>query len=142
MRFAIGTRYTDYDTKGHVNNAVYLTYFEMARHALWSDTWQKVPDPPFIVAEAHLKYHSSARMGVPLEVDITVSQIRKKAWIFHYRLCDSRDGRLIADGDTVQVMYDYSSRTPVAIPDDIRTLLESVRTPEGDGTAAADSSAT
>ena len=31
MRFRLETRYADYDTKGHVNNAVYLTYFEVAR---------------------------------------------------------------------------------------------------------------
>lgn len=126
MRFPLATRYTDYDTKGHVNNAVYLTFFEMARHALWSEAWQKPPDPPFIVAEARVKYHSSARMEAPLAIDITVRDVRRKAWVFRYAIRDSRDERLIADGETVQVMYDYATRTPVPIPDDVRALLESV----------------
>lgn len=125
MRFPIPTRYSDYDTKGHVNNAVYLTFFEMARHELWSGTWHKVPDPPFIVAEAHVKYHASARMGAPLAIDITVGEVRKKAWIFRYRIVDARDDRLLADGETVQVMFDYATRSPIAIPDDVRALLES-----------------
>jgi acyl-CoA thioesterase FadM len=52
MRIPLATRYADYDTKGHVNNAVYLTYFEMARQAAWVDCMGGGADFPFIVAEA------------------------------------------------------------------------------------------
>ncbi len=52
MRFPVTTRYSDYDSKGHVNNAVYLTYFETAKHLLWTGVWKRDPDPPFVVAEA------------------------------------------------------------------------------------------
>ena len=42
MRFPVVTRYSDYDSKGHVNNAVYLTYFEAAKHALWTTATQRL----------------------------------------------------------------------------------------------------
>ena len=126
MRFALATRYADYDTKGHANNAVYLTYFEMVRHSLWTETWLRAADPPFIVAEARVTYVSSARLGDPLVVDINVTEIRTKAWVFRYAIRDARDERLIAEGETVQVMFDYAARAPVPIPDDVRARLEGV----------------
>jgi len=128
MRFALVTRYGDYDTKGHVNNAVYLTFFEMARHSLWRDTWRREADPPFIVGEARVKYVSSARVGEQLVVDITVAEIRTKAWVFRYAIRDLEDERLVAEGETVQVMFDYPSRNTIAIPADVRGLLESLLT--------------
>jgi len=127
MRFPLVTRYPDYDTKGHVNNAVYLTYFEAAKHLLWRDTWKRNPDPPFVVAEATVRFLSPAMIGDPLEIDITTRDVRTKSWVWQFRISDARDGRLVAEGSTVQVFYDYSARRAVPIPDDVRALLESVR---------------
>lgn len=127
MRFPLVTRYPDYDTKGHVNNAVYLTYFEAAKHMLWRDVWKRHPDPPFVVAEATVRFVSSAMIGDPLQIEITTKEVRSKSWIWKFVITDSRDGRLVAEGSTVQVMYDYSERRSIPIPDDVRALLESVK---------------
>jgi acyl-CoA thioester hydrolase len=127
MRFPVVTRYADYDSKGHVNNAVYLTYFEAAKHTLWGSVWKRDPDPPFVVAEATVRYASPARIGDPLEIEITTEEIRTKAWVWKFVIRDVRDARLVAEGKTVQVMYDYAERKAMPIPDDVRSLLESVR---------------
>ena len=127
MRFPVVTRYSDYDSKGHVNNAVYLTYFEAAKHALWTGVWKRDPDPPFVVAEANVRYASPAHIGDPLEIEITTGEIRTKSWTWRFTIRDARDSRLVADGMTVQVMYDYTSRVTMPVPDDVRKLLESVR---------------
>lgn len=127
MRFDLGTRYSDYDSKGHVNNAVYLTYFEMARHSLWTETWQQTADPPFIVAEASVRFRDSARIGERLVIDITVAEIRTRAWVFRYVISGRDDHRLIAEGETVQVMFDYTARQTIPIPPEVRSLLESIR---------------
>jgi acyl-CoA thioester hydrolase len=127
MRFPVATRYCDYDSKGHVNNAVYLSYFEAAKHALWGGVWKRDPDPPFVVAEATVRYASPALIGDPLEIDITTEEIRNKAWVWKFVIRDARDGRLVAEGRTVQVMYDYAHRKAAPIPEDVRALLESVR---------------
>jgi acyl-CoA thioester hydrolase len=127
MRFPLPTRYSDYDSKGHVNNAVYLTYFELAKHLLWRDAWHRDPDPPFVVAEATVRFASPARIGDPLEIDITTAEVRTRSWTWAFRITDVRDGRLVAEGRTVQVMYDYGTRRAMPIPDDVRALLDSVR---------------
>lgn len=125
MRFPLVTRYSDYDTKGHVNNALYLTYFEWAKHMLWRDVWKRDPDPPFVVAEATVRFVSSAMIGDPLEIDISTAEVRNRSWIWQFRITDARDDRLVAEGRTVQVYYDYASRQSIPLPDDVRALLES-----------------
>ncbi len=126
MRFRLETRYADYDTKGHVNNAVYLTYFEVARVRAWLDAVRGSPDAPFIVAEAMVRYVRPAMIGIPLDIEITTSEVRNKAWVWRYRILDARDDTLVAEGQTVQVMYDYDARRSVEIPGDVRSGLAAV----------------
>ena len=126
MRFRLETRYADYDTKGHVNNAVYLTYFEVARVRAWLDAVRGSPDAPFILAEATVRYVRPAMIGTPLDIEITTSEVRTKAWVWRYRIVDARDDGLVAEGQTVQVMYDYEAHRSVAIPGDVRARLAAV----------------
>jgi acyl-CoA thioester hydrolase len=122
MRTTLQTRYSDYDSKGHVNNAVYLTYFELGRVFAWTAV-AGGSEPDFIVARADITYRSPAMLGDPLVIEVTTSEIRTKAWVWSYRILDERDDRLVAEGATTQVMYDYAARASVAIPDAIRQAL-------------------
>ena len=132
LRFPIATRYSDYDTKGHVNNAVYFTYFEWARLQAWRQvatgkpglTETDISDPPLIVAEARVKYVSPANIGVPLAIEISVREVRTKGFSFAYRVVAADDDRLVAEGDTVQVAYDYEAGRTMAIPPGMREALE------------------
>jgi acyl-CoA thioester hydrolase len=126
VRFRLEPRYADYDTKGHVNNAVYLTYFETARDRAWIDAVGGSPDAPFILAEATVRYVRPAMIGTPLDIEITTSEVRAKAWVWRYRIIDARNDALVADGQTVQVMYDYASGRSVEIPSDVRGGLGKV----------------
>ena len=125
MRIPIQTRYNDYDDRGHVNNALYLTYFELARAQAWRAASED-QDESFILADARVSYRSPALPGDPLAVDITTSEVRNKAWVWSYRIVDERDERLVAEGQTTQVMYDYDRRATVPIPDSLRVALTRV----------------
>lgn len=126
MRFPLETRYADYDSKGHANNAVYLTYFEMARHRAWVDGMHGDADFPFIVAEATVRYVSEAMIGQPLEIEIVTTELRTKAWVWSYTIRATEDDRVVAEGRTVQVMYDYAARRTIPIPDEFRALLATI----------------
>ncbi len=126
MRFALATRYNDYDTKGHVNNAVFLTYFEMARERAWVDVLGGGADFPFILAEASVQYRSEAMIGDPLVIEITTTEVRTKAWVWSYTIRDARDERVVAEGRTVQVAYDYEARRTMLIPAEIAAKLPSL----------------
>lgn len=126
MRFSLETRYADYDTKGHVNNAVYLTFFEIARHRAWVERMGGDADFPFIMAEATVRYVSEAMIGDALDIEITTSEVRTKAWVWSYVIRSGADGRVVAEGRTVQVMYDYAAHRTVPIPDAVRACLAAV----------------
>ena len=122
MRVPIQIRYSDYDERGHVNNAVYLTYFELARVEAWRALGER-HEPTFVVAEAWVTYRSPAMLGDPLAVEVEVGEIRNKAWTWKYRIVDPRDERLVAEGETTQVMYDFAASKSVTIPDALRAAL-------------------
>ena len=126
MRLPLATRYTDYDTKGHVNNAIYLTYFEMARAQAWRDVLGMPDEPSFILAEATVRYVSAAMIGEALEIEMRTGEIRTKAWVWEYVIRCTDDGRTVAEGKTVQVWFDYETRKPVPIPEDMRTALAAI----------------
>jgi acyl-CoA thioester hydrolase len=126
MRVPIEVRFTDYDMQGHINNAAYLTFFEIARHRAWVAMSGLATKIPFIMAEASVRYVSQARWGDPLTVEIVVAEIRTKAWVATYRVVTGSDDRLVAEGRTVQVMYDYDAQRSMAIPDDMRAMLLSL----------------
>jgi len=122
LRFDLETRYPDYDTKGHVNNAVYLTYFEVARNRVWVAMGGGA-DFGFVVAEATVRYMSQARIGDPLDIEIRTSDVRNKAWVWTYRITNTHSNALVAEGSTVQVMYDYEARQSIPVPDALRGQL-------------------
>lgn len=126
----VTVRFRDCDAYQHVNNAVYLTYFEEARGA-WFTRFQpgatSIQQFPFILASAQVDFKSPARYGERLSVSLAVGEIRSRSWEFVYEI---RAGeRLVAAGKTVQVAYDYGSGTAIAIPPDLRRALEAGREP-------------
>jgi acyl-CoA thioesterase FadM len=52
-----------------------------------------------------------------------VAEVRTKAWVWTYRIVDARDDRVVAEGRTVQVMFDYDTQRSVPIPAHIRERL-------------------
>jgi acyl-CoA thioester hydrolase len=119
-------RYCDYDTKGHINNAVFLTYFEMARSHAWATVAGGDADFPFILAEAHVTFVSEATIGDALEIEIMTTEVRTKAWVWSYVVRRASDGVVVAEGNTVQVMYDYDAHRSVEIPLAVRQSLARV----------------
>ena len=123
MRLPLATRFGDYDSRGHVHNAVYLVYFEIARERLWLDVLGGAADFPFVIAAASLRYLSRARVGEALDVEIEAGEVRSKAWVWRYRVLERTTGRLVVDGETTQVMFDYAAGASVPIPPGLRARL-------------------
>jgi acyl-CoA thioester hydrolase len=120
----ITVRFRDCDPMGHVNNAVYLTYLEVARFAYWNDVaggrW--FGDVGFIVARAEIDYKASAVTGDTVQVHLGITSFGRTSFVFEYELVD-QTGKLIATAKTVQVMYDYAQKKPVPVLDDFKTQI-------------------
>jgi len=124
-------RFRDTDAMGHLNNAVYVTYFEVARTAYWKaltgdKDYQKVP---FILAHTTIDFRSPAFVHETLLVGIRVARIGRSSFECAYRIAEEATDRLVCDGRSVQVIFDYEKNASYPMPEDLRAK---VRAFEGD----------
>ena len=113
----INVRFRDIDSMGHVNNAVFFTYFEEGRIALF----QTFSDSgfstfPFIMAHIGCDYLRPITLNTQLFLEMWVNKIGLKSFGLSYKLVDLSDESIIyAKGESVQVCFDYGENKPIAV---------------------------
>ena len=124
----IHVRFRDIDFMGHVNNAVFFTYFEMGRVAFHLDHISKSIDKEslsFIMAHASCDYIKPIVIGTNLVLHMGTNNIGTKSFQYVYLLADADDESIqYAKGESVQVCYDYDRNISIEIPPDFRKVLE------------------
>lgn len=127
FRFSIGVpvRYSDVDSRGHVNNAAYITYFEEGRARYLTELLDlhEVDSFGIIVLDVHCFYKSPAYYGETLKVFAKVTWLGDKSFEMAYLVTDTASGRKVAEGSGVLVGYDYSVRKTATIPDAYREKI-------------------
>ncbi len=134
-RHPIEVRYGDTDALGHVNNATYLAYLEAARAGYYAAVAGRPfgtgPDAQrhvFVIAEARIAYRQPAFFGEPIVVEARVAWASRSSFGLEYRVVSEggpiAPARLIADGETSQVMFDVGAGRPTRIPADLLQLIE------------------
>jgi acyl-CoA thioester hydrolase len=122
----IHPRFRDTDAMGHINNAVYVTYLEVARQAYWrrleaETDYRRVP---FILAHVSIDFRSEALVSEVLEVGIRCGWIGDKSFSFDYRIRERDSARVVAEATSIQVCYDYAARRSIPVPEELRRRLE------------------
>ena len=111
MKFTskVFVRWADLDAFGHVNNAVYLTYSELAR-VEWGGKQFAPKDPGSVLVEMTVA-HSEVdylipitKFGVDYDVNLWVENIGNTSFTVAYEVV--KDGVVFAKMKTVQVMID------------------------------------
>ena len=117
--------FRDIDVLGHVNNAVYITWFETVRTNYLMDLCglKRMADLPVILAETTCRYIAQGEWGETVVIGCGVSRWGTKSFDMAYSV-STGDGRLLCTGRSVQVYYDYTARETVPIPAQFRTLVE------------------
>ena len=129
----IEVRFVDTDAFGHVNNAVYLSYFEAARAGYYQTvtgnpfgTGESAAEHTFVIAEAHVTYRQPAFFGETLIVGVRFEWAGKSSFGLEYRVrADASPvaaARVVADGETTQVMFDLSRNRVTRVPVDLLAL--------------------
>jgi len=113
FRVPIDVRFRDLDAFGHVNNAVYFTYLEIARAAYFTAVRGRphgVDDFGVVVADAHCRYRSPAFYGERLVIDIATVGLRSRSFEVSYRISVEGSGRVVAEAGTVLVAFDHRTK--------------------------------
>ena len=119
-------RFRDTDAMGHINNAVYITYLEVARQVYWgrlaeATDYRRVP---FILAHVTCDFRAEALVSEVLEVGIRCDWIGTKSFAFGYAIREQASQRLVVEATTIQVCYDYDTKETFPMPEDLRRRLE------------------
>ena len=131
----VEVRFADTDAMGHVNNANYLTYCEIARAAYYETvTGRPLPlgihgaEEGMILAEVRVTFRAPAFYGETLAVETRVIALGRTSFTMEHRITApaSRYGsaRLIATATSVLVTYDYSAGRPIMLPASLVAAVE------------------
>jgi acyl-CoA thioester hydrolase len=122
----IVVRFRDIDSMGHVNNAVFLTYFEEGRKVFLSEVLDIVnpADYPFILAHIDCDFLKPVRLGDNLILFVWIREIGEKSFAFKYQLADRNNISVTyGKGKSVMVYFDYRTNRTIPIP---RDFLEKI----------------
>lgn len=123
----IHLRFSDLDAFGHVNNAMYVTYFEVARTHYWEDIvewdWEKTG---IILARTEIDYIKPIVLQDTIYCYLRTSRIGNSSFDIEYVLIKEKDGQEIicTTGKTVQVAFDYKTNKPVPIPEEMKKRMD------------------
>ncbi len=133
-RVKIDVRFADTDAMGHVNNAVYLTYCEMARIRYWTDVTGEPIAPghegaeSLILAGARIAYRAPVFHGEAVTVETRATHIGRTSFTLEHRLTACSPAgtpRLVATSDSVMVRYDYATDRPAPLGESFVAAIES-----------------
>ena len=120
--------FRDVDAFGHVNNAVYLTYFEWARAQLWfaiTGAAGLPTDIGFIVARAEIDFKLQIEME-PIDICIRIGEMRTTSFDTVYEI-RKRGGKVVATGKVVVVLFDWKAQTKMPISDELRQKVNALQ---------------
>lgn len=116
---SIPIRFADIDAFGHVNNAVYLTYFEIARSVYWKEIIQwDWNTTGIIIRKNEIEYLKPIVLSDEIFAYVRTSRIGDSSFDVDYVLVKKVNGseEICTKGTTQCVAYDYSQGKSVKIP--------------------------
>ena len=122
----IAIRFSDIDAVGHVNNAIYLTYFEEARLKYWSEAIQwNWSESGVIVGRSEVNYLKPILLHDKISCYIRTTRIGNSSFdIMHVLVRQTDHGEEICTtGKTVCISYDYKANKSTPIPLAERTRM-------------------
>lgn len=126
-KFPIQVRFSDVDSLGHVNNAVYLSYFEMARVLFMNEhigpnwDWQ---NKGMILKKNEVEYIKPVYLYERVEVEIIPHHLGNTSFTLDYVLY--ADGVPKCTGRSVLVCFDFVTKEKTRVYDEFKTLFHGV----------------
>ncbi len=126
--FKVQVRFSDLDVLGHVNNSVYLTYFESARvyyfQQLLDTSWDWETDSVVLVKN-EVEYIRPIFLHDVPEVEVSTVHVGSKSFTFAYHI--RVNDVLCSKGSSTLVAFDAKSHSTVLIKPEMLEVLEKLK---------------
>ena len=110
------------DKIGHINNAIYLTYYESARVDLFHKwNYKKVP---FIMVSAKLDYLKQLHHPSKLHIGSKIDRVGKTSFDIKSAIFSNNDELPSSTALITCVCYDYQKQIATPVPNKIKDLFQ------------------
>jgi len=120
-------RFSDCDMMQHVNNAVYLNYFEEARihyfHKILGTDWDWKREG-ILLRKNELEYLKPVFLHDPVEITVFLKHLGEKSFTLTYEVRVNQDLR--TTGTSVLVCFDSAVMRSISIPAKMREGLNRI----------------
>lgn len=122
-------RFADIDAMGHVNNAVYFSYFEQARIKFFRDAigrkwdWQS---QGILVARNEIDYRMPIFLNDRIVIRVGCTHVGNKSFSLSYSVERTSEDKIevCAEGRSILVCYDHTTQATILIPQEWRDSLQ------------------
>ncbi|MEO6904394.1 MAG: thioesterase family protein [Bacteroidia bacterium] len=128
-RIPIQIRFNDIDLAGHVNNAIYITYFELARVAYINEFMGDVKidwkEEGLILAKIEMNYKMPVFLEDTIVIETWVSRMGTKSLDMSCSIIKIEKGveTEVATGMAVIVCFNYKTNQTIVIPERWRNKI-------------------
>lgn len=126
-RFDLQIRFNDIDIFGHLNNSVYLQFFDLGKYRYFNevlgDEFMKA-GLYVVIVNINCNFYSPSFIDEPLEVMTTVSHIGEKSLTLDQRIANRETGDVKCMATTIMSGFDPKTMKSAPIPSFARTKFE------------------
>ncbi len=124
----VNIRFSDLDLFGHVNNAVYLTYYEEARVSYFDEVvgydydWSK---EGVILARIEVDFLIPILFTDEIFIRTNCCRVGTKSFDLAYEMYKMKDGEeiMVSSATSVMVMFNYAEKKSILLSEEWRTKL-------------------
>jgi acyl-CoA thioester hydrolase len=121
----IFVRLTDLDILGHVNNAIYLTYFEIARMHYFAELvgteWNWMEEGVVLVRN-EVEYLKPIVLNDVPYVKVSLIQLGTKSFTMGYEITVNE--QIVTKGTSVLVGFNSKTQSTIEIPEKMKNALQ------------------
>jgi len=114
-------RISDINYGGHMGNDRALSLFQDARLDYLDKFGLSEKDigdgNGIILTQAHIDFKREVFLNDELNATVRIDNLRSRSFEMHYEFMRESDKKVVFQGLTVFVCYDYKNRKPVALPE-------------------------
>jgi acyl-CoA thioester hydrolase len=126
VRVTENVRFADLDRQGHVNNAVYPTYFETGRVAriYHPELGFQVEGCTTVLARIEIDFLKELHWPGTIEIGTGIAEVRRSSYVFSQAIFS--EGDCAARARSTMVLIDRATRKARPLPDDLIERLNRI----------------
>lgn len=124
FRAELRTRWSDEDNQNVVNNAVYLTLCEEARHAYFTELDLLAENHfPFLLAQTNILFVAPGAGGTTIVVEMSTVHLGTSSFTQAYRMRERSSGRVLCEVEARLVAWDAVQRASTPMDERFRARI-------------------